>query len=868
MTPERDPLTEYRAKRPAASPEPDVAPTELRAPGATAAETAGGAFVVQLHAARRLHYDLRLEMNGVLKSWAVPKGPALDPAEKRLAVHVEDHPLEYADFEGVIPAGGYGAGAMIVWDRGVWVPLADPEAGLAAGKLLFELRGHKLQGVWTLVRLKKSPKEWLLIRELRGSLPAAAARDAGDLPPESVYSGLTVQELADGHDPGPLLVRRLEGLGPPRRSLHPEEVRMMLATPQKEPFSRAGWIFELKLDGYRMLGGKSEAGVSLLTRNGHDATSRFPELMVALAALPYERFVLDGEIVAHDAAGRPSFQSLQKRARLSRRIDVDRAARRQPVTFYAFDLLAAGGFDLRPLALIERKQILRDFLPPVGPIRYVEHFEERGDELFERVQAMGLEGIVGKAADSRYGGGRSRDWIKVRADLTDDFVVVGYTRARGSRTGFGALHLAAFRSGLLTYAGRAGSGFADHDLATLRSALDKRHRATPPCVGDPPLGAEHHWVEPDLVCEVRYRERTADGLLRHPVFLRMRDDKKPEDCVLPPDPSAEEDEPPEDGTGLVLDPGRAAADISPADVHLSNPDKVFWPVEGYAKRDLFEYYRKVSPWLLPYLRDRPLVLTRYPDGIEGKSFYQKNAPGTIPDWVRTVGIHSESSERQIDYFLCDDLATLLYLVNLGTIPLHVWASRAGSLDAPDWCILDLDPKGSAFENVVDVARCIYRVCKEIEVPSFVKTSGSTGLHVLIPLGGRFGYEGSRMLGELLARVVVRERPTMATIERAIPAREGKVYVDYLQNRRGQLLVAPFSARPIPGAPVSTPLRWREVTPDLDIGRFTIETVPRRIARMAEDPVAPVLIEIPDLEPALERLRALVSEGKSGRGGRI
>lgn len=858
MTPERDPLTEYRAKRPAASPEPDVDPAG-RTHGTAGAESAGGAFVIQLHAARSLHYDLRLEMGGVLKSWAVPKGPALDPAEKRLAVHVEDHPLEYADFEGVIPAGGYGAGAMIVWDRGVWVPLADPEAGLADGKLLFELRGHKLQGVWTLVRLKKSPRDWLLIRELQGSRPAGGAGDVGDLPPQSVFSGLTVRQLADGYDPGPALVRRIENLGPPHRSVRPEEVRMMLATPRKEPFSRPGWIFELKLDGYRMLGGRSETGVALVTRNGHDATHRFPDLAVALAALPFEGFVVDGEVVAHDAVGRPSFQHLQKRARLSRPIDVRRAARRQPVTFYAFDLLAAGGFDLRSLALIERKQLLRDLLPPVGPIRYVEHFEERGDELFERVQAMGLEGIVGKAADSRYGGGRSRDWIKVRADLTDDFVVVGYTRARGSRTGFGALHLAAFRNGLLTYAGRAGSGFADHDLATLRSALDKRRRAIPPCVGDPPLGAEHRWVEPELVCEVRYRERTDDGLLRHPVFLRMRNDKEPEDCFFPPDPSAAEDEPPEDGAGLVLDPAPAAADISPADVHLSNPDKVFWPVEGYTKRDLFEYYRKVSPWLLPYLRGRPLVLTRYPDGIEGKSFYQKNAPDFIPEWVRTAGVRSEGSDREIDYFVCDDLATLLYVANLGAIPLHVWHSRVGTLETPDWCVLDLDPKGAPFENVVEVARLIYSICSEIGVRCFAKTSGSTGLHILVPLGRRVDYEGSRVLGEVLARIVARERPRIATVERVVSAREGKVYVDFLQNPRGQLIVSPYSVRPLPGGPVSTPLRWREVGRGLDPRKFTIETLPRRLARMKDDPLAPVLTDEPDLAGALERLRARLGE---------
>ncbi|HUP00380.1 MAG TPA: DNA ligase D [Gemmatimonadota bacterium] len=820
MTPERDPLAEYR----------------------TGAVT-GGIFVVQLHAARRLHYDLRLEWGGVLRSWAVPKGPALDPVEKRLAVLVEDHPLEYADFEGLIPDGSYGAGAMIVWDRGHWVPLTDPESGLAKGKLLFELRGYKLRGIWTLVRLRKTANEWLLIRERRGGTPI----DVAEPPPESILSGLTVDQLARGHDPSAMLASQLAALGAPRRSVRPEEVRLMLARSRVRPFSKPGWLFEPKLDGYRMLAGRSPAGVKLLLRNGGDATRTFPELAAALGLLPFDRFILDGEVLVQDEAGLPSFQALQKRGRLERPADIRLAARRLPATYYAFDLLAACGRDIRGLPLGERKRMLRSILPPRGPIRYVEHFEERGEELFERARALGFEGILCKAAASHYQAGRSDAWLKVRADRTAEFVVVGYTRPQGSRAGFGALHLAGYRSGELVYAGRAGSGLREADLRNLRAVLDGRARPGPPCSGALPTGPDHHWVEPQIVCEVRYREWTEDGLLRQPVFLRIRDDKQPLDCVLP--------ETAPESTDVVLpalDAGEPDHREDPESA--TNPEKIFWPGEGYTKGDLFQYYRRIAGRLLPYLRGRPLVLTRFPDGIEGKSFYQKNAPEFVPDWIRTETIHSESSEREIDYFVCDDLPSLLYLVNLGTIPLHLWHSRVGSLGTPDWCILDLDPKGAPFENVVEVGRMIHRLCKAVRLPNFVKTSGSTGLHVLIPLDGRVDYEGSRALAELLARVVVRERPDIATIERVVSAREGKVYVDFLQNLRGQLIAAPFSVRPLPGAPVSTPLRWREVRPGLDVRRFTIASVPRRLARMREDPMRPVLTEKPDLAAALDRLR--------------
>lgn len=861
---ERDPLTRYRDKRTAgATPEPGVGPPpEDSAP--SDGEARGGLFVIHKHAASRLHWDLRLELGGVLTSWAVPRGPSLDPAEKRLAVHVEDHPLEYVDFEDVIPDGNYGAGPMIVWDRGDWVALEDPVRGLEDGKLLFELRGHKLRGVWTLVKLKKTESEWLLIREKRTlsrtELAAVSGADA-TVPQESILSGLTVEQLGAGLDRGEELAAAAAAAGAPRRAVQEERVKLMLAHTADAPFSDPAWLFELKLDGYRMLARRNARIARLVTRNGNDATSWFPELARALRALPVDDFILDGEVVMHDGAGRPSFQRLQRRARIRRPLDVKRASLRQPATLYAFDLLGLMGHDLRSLPLEERKRLLRDLLPPVGPIRFVEHFAGVGEALYEQVTTLGLEGIVGKKADSRYRGGRSRSWLKVRASRTADVVLVGFTEPKGGLSGLGALHVAGLEGESLVYLGRVGTGFSAADRSRLRAELESREVAAPAADGTIPEGADH-WVRPELVAEVRFLERTEDGLLRQPVFLRLRDDKEAGECEAPegrgPGEAAESGQ-----RDFETDAARGAVAgggvPDSVDPTLSNPDKVFWPGPGYTKRDLFDYYGKVSEWLLPYLADRPLVLTRYPDGIDGKSFYQKNVPVSSPEWIRTEAVESESS-GEIEYFVADDRASLLYMANLGSIPLHVWASRVGSLERPDWCVLDLDPKGAPFEHVVRIARVLRAVCEDIGLPSFVKTSGSTGLHVMLPLGRQFDYEQSRTLGELLARVALEEVGDIATVARTLEAREGKVYIDFLQNRRGQLLVAPFSVRPVPKATVSTPLHWREVTKSLDIHRFTIRSVPRRLAQMKEDPLIPVLELRPDLAAALGRLARYLNNG--------
>ncbi|MEP6687634.1 MAG: non-homologous end-joining DNA ligase, partial [Gemmatimonadales bacterium] len=512
-----DPLSTYRAKRSLErTPEPAGAVTR----------TDGRLFVVHEHAARRLHWDLRLEMEGVLRSWAVPKGPSYDTADKRLAVLVEDHPLEYGDFEGMIPDGNYGAGAVIVWDRGEWVPIGDPAEGLAKGKLLFELRGYKLHGLWTLVKLKKGDKDWLFIKERDEWASAERV-----VPPESVLSGLTVETLKAGQDRGETIGRELARLGAPKRPVDTKTVGLMLAESAERAFSRPGWLFEPKLDGYRVLAARRGGDARLLTRNTNDCTEAFPEIARAIAALPFDRLVLDGEVVALDERGLPSFQRLQSRARLRRPIDIRHAAVETPVTYYAFDLLGLGDFDLRPLPLTARKSVLQQVLPPVGALRFLEHVDEDGEALYHEAERLGLEGVVGKKASAPYKAGRSAVWLKVRSRRTGDYVVVGFSPPKGSRGGFGALHLGEYVDGALTYTGRVGSGFSEKQLTEVTRTLQQARRSEPPCGGPIPKEKGTTWVEPAMVVEVEYAERTEEGLLRQPVFLRFRDDKRVAECV-------------------------------------------------------------------------------------------------------------------------------------------------------------------------------------------------------------------------------------------------------------------------------------------------------------------------------------------------
>jgi bifunctional non-homologous end joining protein LigD len=832
-------LHEYRRKRdPARTPEPFDGP---RAPG-------GRLFVIQKHAARRLHYDLRLEIDGTLKSWAVPKGPSLRAEERRLAVHVEDHPVEYADFEGVIPPGNYGAGEVIVWDRGWYRPLKDGDlaAQVERGRFEFELFGVKLRGAWTLARMSGTGRDWLLLKKTDAF---AAEAEPTERWPESILSGLTVEELRDGPRRLAELRARLGRLAAPVADVAPTGEAVMLASSREHPFSDPDWLYEIKYDGVRLVAWRAGEALELYGRKGQTFTARYPEIVRALRALPLDRFVLDGEAVALDERGRPSFQRLQERMHLTHPLEVERARAAVPVTGVFFDALALDGRDLRALPLVERKGCLALTLPARGVVRYGDHVLGQGEAFYDACAARRLEGIVAKRLTSRYTPGRSRDWVKIKCERRQEFVIGGFTDPQGARGHFGALHLGLYDDDRLVYVSKVGTGFDERSLRRIMAMLRPLARATSPFDAGTPAGRGHHWVEPRLVCEVRFTEWTDDGGLRHPAFMGLRDDKRPEECRRETASAPLEDP----------EPSKTTTSVEPATVTISNPRKVFWPEEGYTKSDLIAYYQAVSPWLLPYLKDRPLVLTRYPDGISGKSFYQKDAPDFVPSWIRTERVWAKDVEREIAYFVVDDRESLRYVINLGAIPLHLWGSRAGSIERPDWLILDLDPKGAPFTDVVKVARALRTLLDTLELPSYVKTSGATGLHVLLPLGARYTYEETRTFARLLATLTVEEEPAIATIVRPVRERAGKVYVDYLQNGHGQTIVAPFSARPLPGAPASCPLRWQEVTPRLDPRRFTIATLPARLDKTG-DPMAPVLHEAIDVAAALPRVEQRMRRG--------
>ncbi len=826
-------LDAYRRKRsPDRTPEPfgDDRPGRGRDDAAR-----GGIFVVQQHDATRMHFDLRLEWDGVLKSWAVPKGPSPDPADKRLAMQTEDHPVEYADFEGVIPDGNYGAGPMIVWDRGTWKPVGDPRDGVRDGKLLFELKGFKLKGMWTLVRTRQG---WLLIKETGDG----HVRRGGTFDDRSVLSGLRVSELQERGKRAAEMRAACVRLGAPRSELRGEDVQPMLAEPRTEPFDDPAWVFELKYDGFRAVVARDGSRPRLFYRRGADATAVFPDLARALLTLPAERFIADGEIVVLDETGRPVFQRLQKRALLTAPRDVDRAAAELPATLFLFDLLAFEDFDLRPLPLLERKKLLLRLVPADGPLRAVDHVQGQGRALYASVRELGLEGIVAKRALSPYRAGRFRDWVKIRSDRVGDFAVVGFTRGEGSRAEFGALHVAVHAPGGLVYVGRVGGGLSEKEVKQARAELLPLRIGKPTCKGPVPTGAGHTWVEPRLVVEVRYKEITEEGLLRQPTFLRFRTDKTPAECNEP--------------LPILAAPPPVAREVP-----FSNLGKIFWPEEGYTKGDLIEYYRAISPWLLPYLRDRPVVLTRYPDGIAGKSFFQKDAPGYVPSWIRTARVAGgggfardpDTEGREVEFFICDDVESLLYLANLATIPLHLWASRLSAAQNPDWCIIDLDPKTAPFADVVTLALAVHALCDEIGLPNFCKTSGQKGLHVLVPLGGQLDHPQSVTLAELIASTIEKDYGAIASTARKIPARKGRVYLDCYQNGYGKTIAGPFSARPVPGATVSMPLKWTEVNARLDPRKYTLKTAPARMKRLGADPLLPVLTLRPDLEAALGRL---------------
>jgi bifunctional non-homologous end joining protein LigD len=748
-------LREYRHKRdPRRTPEPF----------GSRKGKGGPVFVVQRHDARRLHYDFRLERDGALASWAVPKGIPLEPGQKSLAVHVEDHPLEYAQFEGAIPKGQYGAGTVEIWDRGTYELVEEKKDG----GLTVRLRGERLDGLWTLVpaKLGGDPKNWLLLKKQEdGESPAKERRDYAP----------------------------------------------MLATLGEEVPKGAGWLFEVKWDGYRALAYVRGGEAKLVSRNGKDLTARFANVAKEVAkAVKTPDCVLDGEVCALDEGGRPSFSAMQQ------------GKPETPVVYEVFDVLEVDGKPLVGLPLRERRERLEALLDRRNrTVRLSEAFED-GNALYEAAKEQGLEGIMAKRADSPYAAGRrTREWLKIKTHGRQEFVIAGYTKGQGRRaSSFGSLVLAVRRGGELSYVGNCGTGFDERTIQELLAKLRPLERKEPPFAVVPKMPKVRKgdvvWVEPKLVCEVRFAEWTHDGHLRAPVYVGLREDKAAEEVRR------------EEPLPAELRKGKRV-------LRLSNLDKPFWPQEGITKGDLLAYYRAIGPVLVPHLRDRPFTMKRYPDGWQGKHFFQKDAPTHMPDWIPTREFEVSTREstrrrRKISVPLVNDELALLWMVNMGCIDMNTWYSRVDRPERPDWVLFDLDPSPDVgFAEVVDVALLVRDALAALELVGFPKTSGADGMHVLVPIERRSTYEDTREFAEIVAGALARAHRGLVTTEWTKAKRRG-VLIDANQNGEGKTIASVYSVRPKEGAPVSTALRWEEVVEGLDPAAFTMEAVLARVER--------------------------------------
>jgi bifunctional non-homologous end joining protein LigD len=850
-------LDDYRDKRdPAHTNEPFSAE---RKPSARA--TLHGDFVVHLHAATRTHYDLRLEIGGVLKSFAVPKGPSLDPGEKRLAVNTEDHPLEYLDFEDVIPAGNYGAGPMIVWDTGRVVYLeGSAQDGVARGKIDFQLHGHKLRGRFGLIhtgaRAKAGSGEenhWLLVK--KADAFAESDGEITDEQPRSVLSGLRVDELEDAQELARTLEARAAELGAPLGEIDTTRLSPMLCSTSKVSLTDPTRLYELKLDGVRIVADRRGDDVTLRYRKHRTATAAYPDIARAVRALAAKRVVLDGEIVAFDDEGKPSFQLLGRRIHLTRPRDVRRATSDVPVTYMVFDLLQLGEHDLRSLPLVERKRMLAELIPGKGLVRVLDHIEDDATALLTFCEQRSLEGIVAKRKDSPYrlGPKRTGDWTKIKCVREADFVVVGWEESDKARK-LRSLLLAAYDGDDLVLRGKAGSGFDDVTidwfLEKLASLATDRCAAT----GKVTRHGKRHYVRPELVVNVEYAGLSDSGTLRFPVFRGLRADVDPEDCVLSPGMEVVEEALSEESTDAAVSPLLTRAKDVAVRAKLTNQHKVFWPGEGYTKGDLCNYYASVAEALLPILKGRPIVMVRYPDGIEGKSFYQWHVPRGTPDWLRSLEVREEGErgKKAKRVFLIDDIDGLLHVANLGCIPIHILAAHEGTREMCDFLTIDFDIADQPFRDAVTLALSLRELLIDLGLTGFPKTSGQSGMHVLVPLGPGVTFETARVLTELLGRLLWARHPDIATMERVKDKRGDHVYIDTGQTGRSRTIVAPYSVRAYPGGLVSTPLFWNEVHMALDPKKLTMFTVPRRLRELG-DPMQGLLDVRPDVPGAVSRI---------------
>ena len=884
-------------------------------------------FVVQKHDASRLHYDFRLETEeGVLKSWAVPKGISLDPKVKRLAVLTEDHPLEYLLFEGIIPEGSYGAGTVIVWDTGNYTSEQEISDQFIKGKITFTLFGQKLKGRFSLIKITRA-NQWLLIK---GDDEFKSEEDLTITRPESVLTGRTNQDLENGKedkaktentssnndndrkDRSP--IRRVAALKERKgvvSEAFPKKIKPMLATAIDKPFTDKHWVFEIKWDGVRSLFflHKTKRILEIKSRSDKTITHRYPELIEPLNSTIkcQESIVLDGEIVVLDKEGMPSFQNHQRRMNVDNKADIEKLSREIPATYYIFDILYLDGKNLQRFDFLQRRSILSQAVNKNIKVLISDFIEEMGEKVFDNVKAMNLEGVVAKNKSSRYlQGTRSRDWLKIKTIKTQDCVVIGYTRGEGNRKNyFGSLLLAVYYDKKLRFIGHTGSGFDFAQLNDIYNKLQQLKIEKCPVDYIPYTNRDPVWVEPKLVAEVKFSDWTQEKIMRSPIFLRFREDKKPEECVIEEEKSTEEivglkDEKKEllreggekeqsntpEASETRSSDGSGASMPSSSSSFFSNLDKVFWDKSEnhpqLTKKVLIEYYNKISEYLLPYLKDRPLSLSRYPDGIKGKHFYHKNWDKEKPDFVQTVKVYSKSKGGIVNYIVCNNKDTLLWLANLGCIEMHPWYSRVRDSDAcknnpvdeekcglntPDFIVFDLDPyiysgkekRGEkepeynvrAFKATVDVAYDIKDLLDKLKIRSYVKTSGKTGLHIFVPVVLSYTYEQTRAFAETIGKILCARHPKKITMDWNITKRVGKVFFDHNQNAMGKTIASIFSARPTNSATISMPVTWKDLS-SIYPTDFTILNA-FDIVKKSGDPWKEILQRKQDISKILENV---------------
>jgi bifunctional non-homologous end joining protein LigD len=790
-------------------------------------------FVVQKHDARKLHYDFRLELDGTLKSWAVPKGPSLDPSEKRLAVHVEDHPIDYMRFEGDIPAHQYGAGHVDVWDTGYWEPVGDPMAGYRAGKLKFRLDGEKLQGGWTLVRtrLQGSKEQWLLIKENDG---AARAHEDYDIAAELPDSVLSAPGKGSGPKPRKAASKPASAAQAQRKTPLPELITPQLATLVEEVPEEGEWIYEIKFDGYRILARVDGGEVKLLTRDNKDWTARMPLQAGAIRSLGLESAWLDGEIAVLDDNGVPSFQLLQKA------FDASGDAQ---IVFFIFDLPYLNGYDLRGLPLAKRRELLRHMLKdnPGTALRFSEDLDQPPRKLLDGACAMSMEGIIGKRADSPYTGKRSPDWIKLKCRQRQEFVIGGYTEPAGARKFFGALLLGVYTDdGALRYAGRVGTGFDRDTLQATYKKLKAIGQDKSPFAAMPAgvRRAETHWVKPKLVAEAAFAEWTRDGIVRQASFQGLRLDKPAEQIRRERPVSAPWKSPARNGSGSgTASAGKSAGGAAVIDgMKITHPDRVIDKESRMTKLDLAQYYEQVAPHILPYLKRRPVYLLRAPEGVGGELFFQKHS-GRLE--IPGIGMLDPAVDPDhAPLMVIESAKALLGAAQMGTIELHSCSATADRIDRPDCMVFDLDPDpGLPWASVAEAARLTKVVLDELGLRSFLKTSGGRGLHLVVPLARRHTWDDVSGFAEAVARHLAQTIPGRFSAKMGAKNRVGKIFIDYLRNKRQASTVTPYSARARPGLPVATPIAWEELDEVGGANMWTIASLPERLAALRKDPWA-------------------------------